>query len=109
MSRPSDADIASALMALADGRGAGKSFCPSEAARALSASNWRSLMPDVRRVAASLPLAATQKGLPVDPLTATGPIRLGLPLACLWLAGARDAMETVGLVVPVASIKQDPG
>jgi hypothetical protein len=36
-------------------------------------------MPEVRRVAAMLPLLATQKGRPVDPLTAKGPIRLGLP------------------------------
>ncbi len=36
-------------------------------------------MPEVRRVAATLPLRATQKGLPVDPLAANGPIRLGLP------------------------------
>ncbi len=52
-----------------------KTFCPSEAARLLSA-DWRLLMPDVRRVAATLPLIATQKGQPVDPLTAKGPIRL---------------------------------
>jgi hypothetical protein len=55
-----------------------KTFCPSEAARAL-ATNWRPLMPEVRRVAATLPLVATQKGHPVDPLTAKGPIRLGQP------------------------------
>jgi hypothetical protein len=35
-------------------------------------------MPEVRRVAATLPLVATQKGAPVDPLTARGPIRLRL-------------------------------
>jgi hypothetical protein len=36
-------------------------------------------MPDVCRVAASLPLEATQKERPVDPRTAKGPIRLALP------------------------------
>jgi hypothetical protein len=36
-------------------------------------------LPEVRRVAAMLPLRATQKGAPVDPVTARGPIRLGLP------------------------------
>jgi hypothetical protein len=36
-------------------------------------------MPEVRRVAASLPLRVTQKGHPADPVTAKGPIRLGLP------------------------------
>ncbi len=75
---PDDAAIKDALMDLAHRRGAGKTFCPSEAARALAA-DWRPLMEDVRRVAATLPLKVTQKGVPVDPLTARGPIRLGLP------------------------------
>ncbi len=74
---PDDAAIELALMDLAHRRGAGKTFCPSEAARALAA-DWRPLMKDVRRVAATLPLKATQKGAPVDPATARGPIRLGL-------------------------------
>ncbi len=74
---PDDAAIKDALMDLAHQRGAGKTFCPSEAARALAA-DWRPLMEDVRWVAATLPLKATQKGEPVDPLTAQGPIRLGL-------------------------------
>ncbi|MCT4685011.1 MAG: DUF3253 domain-containing protein [Roseicyclus sp.] len=65
-------------MDLAHRRGVGRSFCPSEAARAL-AEDWRPLMAEVRRVAAGLPLRATQKGVAVDPVTARGPIRLGLP------------------------------
>jgi len=72
-----DQAIADALMDLAHRRGAGASFCPSEAARVLSP-KWRPLMPEVRRVAATLPLVATQKGAAVDPLTARGPIRLRL-------------------------------
>ena len=75
---PSDNAIADVLLDLAHQRGVGKTFCPSEAARRLS-DDWRSLMPEVRRVAAQLDLLATQKGVPVDPLTAKGPIRLGLP------------------------------
>ncbi|MEM9320475.1 MAG: DUF3253 domain-containing protein [Pseudomonadota bacterium] len=75
---PTDAEIAAALMALARVRGS-KTFCPSEAARRL-ADDWRPLMPEIRRVAASLPLRATQKGVPVDPLIARGPIRLALRL-----------------------------
>lgn len=75
---PDDAEIAQALTALAQARGRGKTFCPSEAARVISPDNWRALMPGVRRVAETLPLVATQKGRPVDPLTARGPIRLGL-------------------------------
>ncbi|MCU0907846.1 MAG: DUF3253 domain-containing protein [Rhodobacteraceae bacterium] len=70
-----DAAIAAVLMDLAERRGAGASFCPSEAARAL-ADDWRPLMADARRVAAGLPLLATQGGVPVDPMTARGPIRL---------------------------------
>ena len=62
-------------------RGAGKTICPSEVARAF-AEDWRPLMPKVRDVAADLlargEIAVTQRGAPVDPLTATGPIRLGL-------------------------------
>ncbi|MFD1510821.1 DUF3253 domain-containing protein [Lacimonas salitolerans] len=74
---PDDEEIAACLMALARARGADKSFCPSEVARRL-ASDWRPLMPRVRAVAATLPLLATQKGRPVDPHTAHGPIRLRL-------------------------------
>lgn len=78
MAGPSDDSIENALMELAHRRGRGRSFCPSEAARML-AEDWRPLMPEIRRVAASLPLRATQKGRVVDPLRAKGPIRLGLP------------------------------
>lgn len=79
---PSDEAIRAVLTALAERRGRGASFCPSEAARALAA-DWRPLMPAVRRVAAALAaeglLAATARGRPVDPATARGPIRLRLP------------------------------
>lgn len=77
---PDDEEIAAVLMDFAHRRGQEKTFCPSEAARTLSADNWRALMPDVRRVAAELPLAATQKGRVVDMRDARGPIRFGLPL-----------------------------
>ena len=79
MDTPTDDQIAHALLTLATARGPGKTLCPSEAARRLAPDDWRPLMPQVRRVAAALPLRATQKGQPVDPLTARGPIRLGLP------------------------------
>lgn len=75
---PEDAAIAEALMRLAHERGAERSFCPSEASRAVSPDGWRALMPRVRWVASGLPLRATQKGQTVDPLTARGPIRLRL-------------------------------
>jgi hypothetical protein len=73
-----DDRIAEVLMDLAHRRGREASFCPSEAARARAA-DWRPLLPEVRRVAAALPLRATQKGVAVDPAAAQGPIRLSLP------------------------------
>lgn len=76
-SGPSDAEIAGALMALAEARGANKTFCPSEVARRLAA-DWRPLMGQVRRVAAGLPLVATRKGVPVGAEDPGGPIRLAL-------------------------------
>jgi hypothetical protein len=74
----SDNRIEDVLRDLAHERGAGKTFCPSEAARRLAA-DWRPLMADVRRVAGAMEgIEATQKGAPVDPVAAKGPIRLGL-------------------------------
>ena len=76
MTQATDAEIANAIRDLLARRGAGKTICPSEAARAL-ATDWRPLMPEVRRVAAGLPdIAILQKGTLVDPATARGPIRL---------------------------------
>lgn len=66
------------LLALAEERGPGATFCPSEAARRLS-EDWRPLMPAVRARGALLQaggrLRCTQKGVDVDPLEARGPIR----------------------------------
>ncbi len=72
-----------AILALTAARGAGKSICPSEAARALDAEHWRRLMPQVR--AAAVRLAKTgrivilRKGKPVDPDAFKGVYRLALP------------------------------
>lgn len=72
------ARLRSVILDLALARGRGRSFCPSEAARIL-AEDWRSLMPEVREVAAGMPeIMATQGGVEVDPVTAGGPIRLRL-------------------------------
>ncbi len=74
----SDTAVAAAIREIAIQRGCTKSFCPSEAARALNG-EWRELMPDIRRVAARLSdIEALQKGVVVDPLNARGPIRLRL-------------------------------
>lgn len=71
-----------ALLARADKRGPGRTFCPSEVARDM-ADDWRPLMPEVREAAARLSdagrLAVTRGGAPVDPRDPGGPIRLGLP------------------------------
>jgi hypothetical protein len=83
---PTDSDpatIAAAILDLAHARGPGKTICPSEAARRLDPDAWRALMPAVREAAARLQdqgrITVTQRGRPVDPRTAKGPIRLGLP------------------------------
>lgn len=72
------ADLRLVILDMALRRGRGKSFCPSEVARAL-AEDWQRLMPEVRAVAATMPeIRATQRGVDVDPVTARGPIRLRL-------------------------------
>ena len=79
--------IAAKILELLDARAADATICPSAAARALAHDEaaWRALMPEVRRVAASLveagALRATQHGEDVDPLAARGPIRLARPLS----------------------------
>ena len=70
--------IRSVILDLALARGRGRSFCPSEVARAV-AEDWRGLMPEVRSVAATMPeILAMQGGVEVDARTARGPIRLRL-------------------------------
>jgi hypothetical protein len=83
-SRAGSDPIRTKIVALCSARGAGRSIYPSEAARALAANEaeWRALMPTVRAAAGKLVasgvIAAVQKGAPVDPETARGPIRLRL-------------------------------
>ncbi|MGG6241156.1 DUF3253 domain-containing protein [Nodosilinea sp. AN01ver1] len=73
--------IRTTLLALVQQRRPDKTLCPSEVARALSAEQWRDLMPAVREVgielAAQGQIVVTQKGQVVDPRTAKGPIRYG--------------------------------
>ncbi|WP_456268260.1 DUF3253 domain-containing protein [Kushneria sp. AK178] len=84
MTAPDETAIADTLMALAHRRGRDKSFCPSEAARALfDETHWREHMADVRRVAADLArqgrLEMLSCGQPLSPAVAhRGPIRLRL-------------------------------
>ena len=77
------ADLEAAIDALLDKRGDGKTICPSEAARAVGGQEWRDLMPTAREAAARMAgrgdVVVTQKGRPVDALTARGPIRIARP------------------------------
>ena len=76
-----EAEIEAMIRRMVAARGPGKTLCPSEIARAVS-SDWRPLMPEVRRIAGRLAgagvLRVTQKGEEVDPERVRGPIRLGL-------------------------------
>jgi hypothetical protein len=73
-----DDQIRAALLDMALRRGRGRSFCPSEVARALAA-DWRPLMPRLRQVAAGMPpLKATRRGQEVPADAPGGPIRLTL-------------------------------
>ncbi|MEX8057205.1 MULTISPECIES: DUF3253 domain-containing protein [Microbacterium] len=61
-------------------RDAGKTICPSEAARAVGGDDWRDLMQSARDAAHSLvelgEVEVTQKGEVVDVNTARGPVRI---------------------------------
>ncbi len=79
-------DIEKTLLNLAMTRGAGKTFCPSEAARAIGGSHpdgWGPLMTPVRHAAISLAdegrIMIYRKGKPVDPHDFKGVYRIGLP------------------------------
>ncbi|WP_355606448.1 DUF3253 domain-containing protein [Xanthomonas cannabis] len=82
MQPPDDAQIAALIRHLLTQRQPEQSICPSEVARALSddASVWRTLMPQVRAVAAAAAEAGvvrvTQQGRTVQLPGVRGPIRL---------------------------------
>ena len=75
-----DHQIEELICQLTDERGPEKSICPSEVARLLSDTNWRELMPDIRRVHKDHvqrgQIVATQRGEVVDLTEVSGPIRL---------------------------------
>jgi len=77
-----DSQIEAIILELVQSRGTGKSICPSEAARVIDGSHWRTLMPAVREVAAIMAeegiIAVTQRGQAVDARSARGPIRLAV-------------------------------
>jgi hypothetical protein len=75
--------VESAIFEVLASRDAGKTICPSQAARALDAEGWRRLMPQVRATAVGLArqgrLVITRHGKPADPDTFKGVYRLRLP------------------------------
>lgn len=78
--RSVDENLENAILELLAQRGAGKTICPSEAARRVAPDDWRSLMEPTRRAARRLcargDLEITQRGRVVDPSSARGAIRL---------------------------------
>lgn len=74
-----DDRIAAAIRALARKREE-SSICPSDVARTIGGSSWRSHMEDVRRIAGELAdhgdIVVTQKGEPVRIADAKGPVRI---------------------------------
>ena len=89
MVKVDDSEIEATILRLVTARGADKTVCPSEVARALNASDephdaWRHLMQPVRRGAIRLAgkgeIAILRKGKPVADLgELKGIYRLGLP------------------------------
>lgn len=78
-----DAEIDEALRALLRARGAAKSICPSEAARAVAPEDWRSLMKRVKGRAVALEeqgeLVFLRKGKVMAGADVKGVYRLSLP------------------------------
>jgi len=76
----SEQRLAELILDLLDDRAAGASICPSEVARAAGPEAWRDLMGPTRaaarRLVAEGAVEITQRGEPVDPATASGPIRI---------------------------------
>ena len=80
---PGVPEIEAAILALVTERGAGKTICPSEAARRLDPEHWRRLMTAVRNAASGLArrgeIEIRRKGKVIDPDHLRGVIRLALP------------------------------
>jgi hypothetical protein len=78
--RDVDRRLEQTILDLLAARARTSTICPSEAARAVDAHDWRDLMEPARRAARRLVAAGsvvvTQGGKVVDPSTAKGPIRI---------------------------------
>lgn len=83
MAEPAAYPVREAILSLVHARGAGKTICPSEAARAVSEEKWRTVLKEVRgeavRLARAGKIVIYRKGKPVDPDDFKGVYRLGLP------------------------------
>lgn len=79
---PQEKAIKETVVELAEQRGREKTFCPSEAARAVEPGDWRSLMDEVRDAALQLreegKVDIEQNGEKLTGDTFSGPIRLRL-------------------------------
>lgn len=81
--------VESTILALVAERGAAKTICPTDAARAIAEARgeddlgWRKWLPHVRNAAKGLArqgrLVIYRKGKPADPDDFRGVVRLGLP------------------------------
>ncbi|MDP4026176.1 DUF3253 domain-containing protein [Methylobacterium sp. NEAU 140] len=103
MSAAQDAEITATMLRLVAERGADKTVCPSEVARALGGPHpdgWGPLMQPVRRVAVRLAhageIAILRKGRPVDPDDFRGIYRLALPAGGSAGMGASDGASGPG-------------
>jgi hypothetical protein len=99
--KPSPERIGSVMLDLAGERGADKTICPSEVARAISGPHpdgWGPLMPAVRRVAVALMKAGqvvvTRKGRPVDPDDFRGVYRIRIADAAATGSGGPGRSES---------------
>ncbi|WP_233348674.1 DUF3253 domain-containing protein [Henriciella algicola] len=81
--RRQKASLDELIIELVSERGADKTVCPSEVARAKRDENWQQLMGEIRVRAVKLAdagqIAIYRNGKPVDPHDFKGVYRLGLP------------------------------
>ena len=101
------------VLRLAKERGAGKTICPTEAAKAAAEqrgdSDWQGRLPAVKaaavRLAARGSVAIYRKGKPVDPENFKGIYRIGLPQADA--TAGDDGPEEQGVIPTEQSERSD--
>ncbi|MDR4305288.1 DUF3253 domain-containing protein [Chelatococcus sambhunathii] len=101
------------VLRLAKERGAGKTICPTEAAKAAAEQrgeeNWNARLPAVKAAAVRLAkrggVAIYRKGKPVDPESFKGVYRIGLPPAA---ETAQDDAPEAEAVIPAEAEGEEP-